>query len=456
MAAPVAQLDRTLQGMTRDKPDSQRGQGAWLVVLLLSLMFAMSLLDRQILAILANPVAQALHIPDTQLGFLMGTSFAVLYSIVSLPVAHGIDTYNRKRLVVLGVALWSAMTIASAFATGFTMLLLFRSGVAIGEAVLTPAAVSLIADMFSKEKRALPTTVFTSIGAAMATASFLVGGVALSLAGRWTHALALAPWRLTFIIVGVPGLLIALAFLLFTTEPERADHGLARADEVSFDAFLSYLKKHWWFYAPFLAATSVFAMFTYSLFSWVPTIMIRAHGYKAAGASSIFGFVMTPLQMAAMYVWPRVAMRIEKKHLNKGVPLTLLFASLWAAPFYILAPLMTGDRLFVGGICLAIITAGAFGLLPAIGFQIFCPARMRGRITALNLLFMNLVGYGLGPVLTVYLGNAWSAVKIPAQWGLTTNPLARGLASIGLIAVPIMILCTFLCVRLSRRMPAVV
>ncbi len=414
----------------------------------------MSLLDRQLLAIIAVPVAQALHLRDAQLGLLIGTSFAILYSLMSLPVAHGIDRYNRKYLIVAGVSLWSAMTLASAFATSFAMLVVFRSGVAVGEAVLMPAAVSLISDLFAKEKRALPMTVFTSVGAAMTTVSFLVGGAALSLAGAMTHTLGMAPWRLTFAVVGSPGLLLAAVFL-FTKEPARLGRQAEGLGDAGTAAFLVYLRDHWWFYLPFLVTDAVFAMFTYSLFSWVPTIMIRAHGFTAAQVSFVFGFIMTPLQVGALYLWPRLAMRFEKKQLHRGVPLALMTASIFVAPFYIVAPLMTNRYLFVGGICLSIITAGAFSVLPAVGFQIFTPGQIRGRITALNLLFMNLVGYGLGPVGTVYLGMAWQRLPVRASWHLQANPLARGLATVGLIAAPTMIFCMWVCARMSKRLPAV-
>jgi len=148
-------------------------------------------------------------------------------------------------------------------------------------------------------------------------------------------------------------------------------------------------------------------------------------------------------------------MRIEKKHLYRGVPLCLLLASLWALPFFILAPLMTNKALFVGGVCLSIVTSAAWAVLPPLGFQIFGPNRMRGRLAALSLIAMNLVGYGAGPVLTVYFGHLWEGVNIPPEWGLATDPLARGLATNGLIAIPIMIVCTLICVKTAKRLPPV-
>jgi MFS family permease len=449
------ELDDRLRGDRLATPNRLKIHQNWLVVALLALMFAMSLIDRLILSVLANPVAQSLRIADSQLGLLMGTSFAVLYALASLPMGQWIDSYNRKRLVVIGVALWGAMTVASAFAANFTMLLIARSGVAFGEAVLTPAAVSLIADLFIKERRALPMTIYSSAGAVMGTAAFVAGGMALAFAGQIAGKVGLEPWRLTFIMAGAPGLVLALIFLILVREPMRTGRKSGDADDVDLMVFLRYFRKHWWFYVPLLASSGAFCLFIYSMLSWTPTIMVRAHGFKPADASFVLGALITPLQVAALGFWPWLAMRIERKHLYQGVPLSLLFASLWALPFFIFAPLMTDRTLFVGGICLSIITSAAWAVLLPLGFQIFGPSRMRGRLSALSLVAMNLVGYGSGPVLTVYFGHLWEGVNVPAEWGLATDPLARGLATNGLIAVPIMIICTFICVRTAKRLPIV-
>jgi MFS family permease len=449
------EADRSLQGKYVAKVSGLVVHQSWLAVALLALMFAMSFIDRLILSVLADPLVKSLHIRDSKLGLLMGTGFAVLYGLASLPMGQWIDSYNRKRLVALGVVLWSVLTMASGFATNFTMLLIARSGVAFGEAVLTPAAVSLIADLFIKEKRALPTTIYASAGPIMATASFVIGGMALALAGQMTDQFGLEPWRLTFIMVGAPGLVLAVIFLIFVREPARTGRNVDDSGQVGIVAFLTYFWKHWWFYVPLLVSSGAFCLFLYSMVSWMPTIMVRAHGFNPADASFVFGVLITPLQLAALCFWPWLAMRIEKKHLYKGVPLCLLFASIWALPFFTFAPLMTNKYLFVGGICLSIVTSAAWAVLLPLGFQIFGPSRMRGRLSALSLVVMNLVGLGSGPVLTVYFGHLWESVKIPPEWGLATNPLARGLATEGLIAVPIMIVCTLICVKTAKRLPII-
>jgi MFS family permease len=448
-------LNGGFQGHQLAKPTGLKNHQNWLVVFLLALMFAMSLMDRLILSVLANPVAQSLHIADNQLGLLMGTSFAVLYGLASLPMGQWIDSYNRKRLVVIGVVLWSAMTVVSGFAHNFATLLIARSGVAFGEAVLTPAAVSLVADLFVKEKRALPMTIYSSTGAFMGTAAFVAGGMALALAGQVADKVGLEPWRLTFIVTGVPGLVLALIFLILVREPARKGHHLGDANDVDFLVFLRYFRKHWWFYIPLLASSGAFSLFIYSMLSWTPTIMVRAHGFKPADASFILGALIAPLQLSALGFWPWLTTRIERTRSYEGVPSCLLFASLWALPFFIVAPIMTNKYLFVGGMGLSIITSAAWAVLLPLGFQIFGPSRMRGRLSALALVVMNFLGYGLGPVLTVYFGHLWEGVRIPLAWGIATNPLARGLATNGLIAVPIMIIGTFICVKTAKRLPIV-
>ncbi|MBN0210508.1 MFS transporter, partial [Pseudomonas aeruginosa] len=106
-------------------------------------LYTVSMIDRFVLSVVAQPVTESLGLTNTQMGMLLGAGFAILYSLSGVPIAHLIDKGNRKRIVACGVLFWSLMTAASAFTTEFTSLMICRAGVAIGEAVLTPAAISL-------------------------------------------------------------------------------------------------------------------------------------------------------------------------------------------------------------------------------------------------------------------------------------------------------------------------
>ena len=407
------------------------------------------------MAVLANPVIHSLHLSDLQVGVLSGPSFALLYSIACVPAAQFIDTHNRKRIILIGVVVWSAMTVASCFAVNLASLMVARSGVAIGEAVLVPGAVSMIGDLFVKERRSLPMAVFSAMAPAMGTASFLIGGFVLSLAVQVGPHVGLEPWRLTFLIVGVPGILLALVFLLCVQEPPRVGSSTAEVEDVMLIGFIGYIARNYWFYLPLGLAHAALSFFAFAILSWAPTLLTRGYGFLPANASIVFGLVIMPSSLAAIFFWPWFAMRVERKQLHRGVPAGLFVAALLALPSFILSPLMTSKYLFIGGVCLAHIASAASGVLPNLGFQIFSPPRMRGRASALFSLVGNLVGYGLGPVLTVYFGQLWRGPASIAGWTLAANPLGRGLAIDGMIAAPIMIVCTALCFYTAKRLPAV-
>jgi hypothetical protein len=137
------------------------------------------------------------------------------------------------------------------------------------------------------------------------------------------------------------------------------------------------------------------------------------------------------------------------------VPTALFIAATFVAPLFIFAPLLTNTPLFVAGMCLTSLAGAAWGVLPLIGFQIFAPKRMAGRLAALELFLANLVGYGLGPVLTVCFGNLWTGGNEFAGIEITKSSLARGLTINGLIAAPIMIIGSYICMKTAKRLPVV-
>src|SRR5690606_960344 len=124
---------------------------AWYAICVLVLLYSLSFIDRFILSLLAPAVSEHLQLSDTQLGVLFGLGFGVVYALTGLPLAHLIDRRRRVPIVAAGVVLWSICTVASGFAPNFTGLLILRAGVAVGEAVLSPAAISIIADIFPRE-----------------------------------------------------------------------------------------------------------------------------------------------------------------------------------------------------------------------------------------------------------------------------------------------------------------
>ena len=222
-------------GVTSEQEYPPRAH-AWYAVGLFYVAVVLSYVDRQIMSYLVAPIRAHFAITDFRFSLLHGFAFVLFYSTFALPIARLTDRYNRRVIVVAGITLWSLMTMACGLANSYTELFLARLGVGIGEAVLTPAAISIIADSFPPDRRALPGAFYTSGvhgGSALANiAGGLVVGYTMAggLAGVPLLG-ALSGWQAVFVIVGAPGLLFAP--LLFTIVEPRGQGRLTRSN-VSF------------------------------------------------------------------------------------------------------------------------------------------------------------------------------------------------------------------------------
>lgn len=200
------------------------GPYAWYVLFVLFVVYALSLLDRQILSILAQDVKRDLSLSDAQLGFLFGTAFAIFYTIFGMPLGRLADGWRRKWLMAAGLGLWSVMTMLSGLSSSYAQLGAARIGVGVGEAAASPCAYSILAATFPKHRRALAIAIYSA-------GSYLGAGLSLPLGGwisdSWNRAyagtappLGLVGWQIAFLAVGVPGLLVA-AWVLTLREPPR-------------------------------------------------------------------------------------------------------------------------------------------------------------------------------------------------------------------------------------------
>ena len=190
----------------------------------LVLVYVFNFLDRQILAILAERIRSDLGIGDAELGFLYGTAFAVFFAVFGIPLGRLADVWDRRKLIALGLALWSLMTVLSGFARSFPELAIARIGVGIGEASAAPAAFSLLSDYFPPARRATVLAIYSS-------GIYIGAGLGLGLGGlivdRWDAAFTNAPppfglagWQVAFLVVGLPGLLLA-GWVSTLSEPAR-------------------------------------------------------------------------------------------------------------------------------------------------------------------------------------------------------------------------------------------
>ncbi len=230
------------EGQADTVPEQRASSYSWYVLLILVLVYVLNFIDRQILSILAVDIKRDLDLSDSQLGFLGGAAFAVFYALFGIPLGRLADNWNRVKLLSGGLALWSAMTALSGFASNAWTLTLARMGVGVGEATASPTAYSLISDYFPRRQRATALSIYSS-------GLYLGGGVSLLIGAYivqvWNDTyqgnapLGLLGWQAAFLAVGLPGLLMAL-WVATLREPQRGvmDGDLSSVSPRPFAAFL--------------------------------------------------------------------------------------------------------------------------------------------------------------------------------------------------------------------------
>ena len=248
---------------------------------MLWLVMALSFLDRQIMAVVLEPVKAEFGFSDTQLGLLGGVAFAVFYVAFGFPIAWALDRGNRVRILSAAVFAWSLMTALCGLVTGFFSLFLARAGVAIGEAGGNPASQSLMADYFPPERRGAAFAVLgTSIPVAVMS-GYIIGGWLVGSFG----------WRHTFLFLGIPGVLVALACLLLVAEPprgasEQRSAGDAIPMSVSVRRLLSRPAYRW-----LMLAGAFAGMGAWGTGLWLPSFFIRIHDMPIARAGAMIGLI---------------------------------------------------------------------------------------------------------------------------------------------------------------------
>jgi MFS family permease len=382
---------------------------AWYVVVVLFLAYTSSFIDRIIMSLLVGPIKRDLVLTDTQFSLLHGLAFAIFYTLMGLPLGRLADRANRRRIISVGVFLWSLLTAACGLAKTFTHLFIARIGVGVGEATLSPSAYSMISDYFPKEKRSVPISMY-SMGV------FFGGGIAFILGGYVVHLVsgaadvvlplvgAIRPWQLTFFVVGTPGLLVVL---LMTTvrEPVRrdvvslSDRADLQHDDRSIRAALAYVKRNKRAYTSVFLGFALLATASYGFFTWTPEFLIRTYGWEASRAGYTFGLMVLSLGTGGTLLGGILADRA----LAKGKLDAKLRVSMYAGGGMLitgcLAPLMPSAPLALLFLAPTVVFLGfPVGLAPA-ACNFITPNQLRGQVIALYLFAVNLIGLGFAPTI---------------------------------------------------------
>lgn len=375
--------------------------GGWYAVLILAVAYIFSYMDRQLLTLLIEPIRSDLGITDTQVSLLAGFAFAICYSIAALPLGRLSDISTRRNLIAAGIAAWSVMTVSCGISRSFPQLFVSRMGVGIGEAALPPAAYSLIADYFPAEKLALALGVFV-IGAPLGGGLALVAGAAvvdfvsrmpeLSLGGAVMYA-----WQVAFVAVGSAGFLVALLALTIK-EPPRMQLGAGQVSQgYSVAEIVAFLRRHARLFVPLLLGLSFGNIFNYGMLAWLPTLLMRSHGWTLAQAGWSVGMLFLIFGCAGPPIGGWIVQALTRRGYHDACLRTILIGFAVLIPAAVLMPLATSPAVALA--LMAVIVFGIFltaGVFPTL-IQIITPNRMRGQVSALSLFVVNLAGLGLGP-----------------------------------------------------------
>ena len=390
----------------------------YFVLGVLTLVYALNFVDRQLLVILQEQIKAELLLSDTQLGLLSGFAFALFYVSCGIPIARWADRGKRRSIIALALTVWSLMTAVSGFAQNYLQLLLARIGVGVGEAGGSPPAHSMISDIFRKEERATALSIY-SIGIYIGILlGFALGGWVADTFG----------WRTAFFVVGLPGVAVALFLRLTVREPIRGWSEGRESDTAAPPPFLEVLRFLWSrrTFRNLALAGSLQALVIYAIGNWLPSYFLRnfeisltelgiwmalTSGF-GGGAGSFFGGWMTDKLGARdgrWYVWGPAILML-------GITPVLLI--ILTTQNLMLALVLTGLFHFLSASYLGPVLAVSHGLVGL---------RMRALTSAIFFFFINLIGLGLGPLIVGWLSDSFKASDM-------ANPLALAMLVTGCTA----------------------
>jgi MFS family permease len=366
--------------------DAYRYYVAWL----LCGVYTISLMDRQLVAVLVEPIRREFALRDWHMGLLSGLAFAAFYTVMGVPLARLADRNNRVNLIAVSLLVWSAFTGLTGLAASFVFLLIARIGVAVGEAGCNPAAYSLIGDYFEARRRATALSIFHMGGYIGSFLGLLLGGWVGQVYG----------WRAAFLFVGLPGIAVGLLLKATLRELPRGFSDPMRA-AVEPPPAMQVLRTLWakssFRHLSFAAALHNFAV--YGVGNWYAAFLMRSHGMSVAKAGTILAICTVVGGAAGTYLGgmfsDRFATRRNDSRYYLWVPAVSLLLGF---------PLSQGvlgfeDTSIVIGLLTPVVICSAAYLAPSITATYgLVGIRERALASALLLFIINLIGLGLGPL----------------------------------------------------------
>ncbi|WP_041246748.1 spinster family MFS transporter [Brumicola nitratireducens] len=375
------------------------------VLIILTLVYAFNFIDRQIIGILSPFIKVDLGLDDAQLGWLKGFAFALLYTVVGIPIAWLADRYNRINIIGVSLTLWSGFTALSGFAANFWQLAILRVGVGIGEAGGSPPSHSIISDLFDKTERAKALAVYSLgipfgiMAAYFAAAFFLDGGS--------------ADWRIVMISVGAPGVILALLLKFTVKEPVRAkvSHGPQQMD------FMTSVKRllkipTWW---GMCLGISFGSFGNYAISTWIIDFYVRIHpDMPIQKLLIIFGIVNGTAYALGVWLGGVIADKWGEKT-KRAYALLPFYAMIIGVPCFYFSLHVGSVWLSIGLLTIMLFGSGMY-LGPCFAIaQTLAPVNARAMSTALFFFVLNIIALGGGPTIVGILSASLSTTMGEAE-----------------------------------------
>lgn len=378
---------------------------AWTAVAIMIATAILSYTDRQVLSLLVDPIRSAMGISDTQISLLLGTAFAVVYGVAGIPLGYLADRISRRNLIFFGVSVWSLGTIACGFSRDFGEIFAGRIVVGLGEAALSPAAISLISDYFPPSRRGTAVGFFLS-GIAMGS------GLAILIAGGVLHAIELgtlaatplaryAPWRLVLLFIGGPGLLWALVILVIREPARHTTEAGSIAGDVSGGG--AWQATPWARLVPIYIVLAAASFVDNAVGAWAPTLLIRDFGKDPAQIGVELGLLLTVGFGGGVLIGGALADRAGARGGWPGKLRICLCSGLMILPVSFLMNSATFGVVMAG----VPLYFALSGIVTAVGFSAILdvvPNRTRGLAMSVSFFLNVALGAGLGPTAVAIAG----------------------------------------------------
>jgi len=390
MSEPIYKEENKAAGKSTDLANNS-------TLFLLMMVLLLHLVDRQIMAILAEPIKKDLHFSDTQIGLLTGLGFSFIYSVLGIPIARLADRYDRRKIISIATASWSVMTAVSGMATGFFTMLLARMGVAAGEAGGIPPLHSLVADLYPEHKRARAFSIVQLGGPLGVLIAFFGGGLLV----------AYFDWRAVFYGAGLLGVLFAVVIWIYLPEPRRHAKITVKEKGSSLAAIRVLVSQP--AYVHLVLGTALGGFGLYAMIIWFPSFLQRSFALSVSQTGIVLGVLFGVIGGISVLVIGVIADRhfLKDKGAHAKIPALMMFI---AVPFFVAGLMSQTITMAIVMFIIPIMMVSAWHAPTFAAIQKVAPQENRAMATAFSMFVMNMIGLGLGPLVVGILSDYFEPV----------------------------------------------